>query len=243
MTNMDGIGTKNKKSKKIKNKDRLIARMILGVGLSLTIANAVACGFIHSKFSDVKDEYWDANEVKDAYLDAYEQTDEFKTTYNADVTSLNNRLIAREIDGDTYDKELEKLKDNDYTEKVLLANANDQTKALFNEIYQKYLDLYDNFDKEYMPFAMTSMLSAWLPFSTLICSGLFNSKSNKKPFVEPEPRISKDLPPYHPINASENQICKDMLKNVTHNDDTQQNCGFSHLIHTEEETQENQNIL
>ena len=41
---------------------------------------------------------------------------------------------------------------------------------------------------------------------------------------------------------SETQICKDMLDGITHNDDTSQNCGYSHIT-TTEKTQENQNTL
>ena len=248
---------KQPKQKKIKdhNKtDRLIARMILGIGLSLTIANAIACGFIHSKFSNVKDEYFDATNAKAAYLDTFEQSDEFKTTYNKDVNTLNNRLIAREIDAYTYESELEKLNNNEYTEKVLVENADNQTKAEFDEINKKYLDTSAEWDKQAMPSAIASLSAFAMPITTL---GLYCIWKPRKKYndleVDFEHHISeeafkrvmklKDLPPYHPINASENQICKDMLKNVTHNDDTQQNCGYSHLIHTEEETQENQNTL
>lgn len=252
-------GKQPKKVKATEKTNRLIARMILSIGLSLTIANGVACGIIHPKFSDTKDDFRYAKNNKDAYLDAYEQTDEFKTTYNTDVAELNDRLIAREIDAHTYESELEKLNDNTYTEKVLVENANEQTQAEFNEINQKYLTANDEWDKLVFPCVLSSYFSAVFPAFTLINYNVWVPKKKHDEDVADEKIDAKHIPqidpevmkmvmqikdtPYHPINASENQICKNMLKNVTHNDDTQQNCGYSHLIHTEEEIQENQNTL
>ena len=163
--------------------DRLIARMILGIGLSLCIANTIACGVTHPKFSVIKKEFWSIKELKDAYLDTFEQSDEFKTAYNAYIQSLNNRLIAREIDAHTYESELAKLNDNTYTEQVLLANANYQTKAEFNEIYQKYLDANDNWDKNALPIVLTSMGTVALPLMT---AGLYYTwkPSKKEEFEE-----------------------------------------------------------
>jgi len=181
MTNSNKTKRKEAKSKKVVDQyktDRLIARIILGFGLSLTVASAVACGITHPKISDVKDEYWDAKDSKNAYLDTFEQSDEFKTTYNADIETLNDRLIAHEIDGNTYDKELEKLKDNKYTEKVLFENGSEQTKAEFNEINQKYIDAENNFNKNAMPFYLTSMGPLVLPISTAFSYHLW--KPSKK---------------------------------------------------------------
>ena len=202
---------------KIKDKDRLIARMILGIGLSLTVANAVACGITHPKFSDVKDEYWNAKDAKDAYLDTFEQSDEFKTTYNADVKALNDRLIAREISGDTYDEEIEKLTDNTYTEQVLLANANKQTKSEFDKINQKYLDTHAEWDKQAMPAAISACGAFTMP---LLTAGLYYIWKPRKKHNELENDFNlhiseeafkramelKDMPPYRPINAEDIDI-------------------------------------
>ena len=179
-----------KKVKDIEKTNRLIARMILGIGLSLTIANGVACDIIHHKFSDTKDDFRYAKNNKDAYLDAYEQTDEFKTTYNNVVAGLNNRLIAREIDANTYESELEKLNDNEYTEKVLLANANEQTKAEFNQINQKYLTAEDEFYKYALPWGFTSSFSAVvIPLFTLV---------NYNTYVwVPKRKNDEDIDEYH----------------------------------------------
>ncbi len=215
---------KQPKKNKIKNTDRLIARMILGIGLSLTVASAVACGITHPKFSDVKDEYWDAVDNKNAYLEAYEQTDEFKTTYNADVNALSDRLIAREIDAYGYESEIEKLNNNEYTEKVLVENADDQTKAKFNEINQKYLDTSKEWDKQAMPSVITSFAAFAMPILT---AGLYYIWKPRKKYNELEDDFEhhiseetfkrvmklKDLPPYHPINAEETHTA---IPNIPH---------------------------
>lgn len=202
---------------KIKDKDRLIARMILGIGLSLTIASGVACGITHPKFSDVKNAHRDAIDNKNAYLNAYEQTDEFKTAYNTDVKVLNDRLIAREISGDTYDEELEKLTDNTYTEQVLLANANKQTKSEFDKINQKYLDTHAEWDKQAMPAAISAYGAFTMP---LVTAGLYYIWKPRKKHNELENDFNlhiseeafkrvmelKDMPPYRPNNAEDIDI-------------------------------------
>ena len=168
----------------IKDKDRFIARMILGLGLSLTIASAIPCATIHSKFSDVKDEYWNAVDNKNAYLDAYEQSDEFKTAYNADVEALKERLIAREIDGNTYDVECEKLNDNAYTEQVLLKNASLKTKKEFNDINQKVLDIDDEFSNLALSSALTAQTAIALPLITLANYGVWETKKKTEEDVQ-----------------------------------------------------------
>ena len=214
-----------KRQKKIKDPyktDRLIARMILGIGLSLTIASAVACGITHPKFSDVKSEHWDAVDNKNAYLDTFEQSDEFKTTYNADVNSLNNRLIAREIDGNTYDKELDKLNTNEYTEKVLIEKASEQTKAEFNEINQRYLDTKAEWEKQSIPSVISAGGAFAMPMTTLGLYYIWKPRKAKEKLGDaPMHHISeetfervmklKDLPPYQPINAEETQQNQNQL--------------------------------
>ena len=213
-------GRQNKiKPKKIKNKDRLIARMILGVGLSLSIASAVACGITHPKFSDAKDEHWDALEIKDAYLDTYEQIDEFKTTYNADVQALNDRLIARAIDGYTYETELDKLNTNEYTEKVLVENADEQTKAEFNEINQKYLDADNNWNKNAMPFMTSLMCSYAFPVMTAFNYRIWKPRSKK----------GEELEEKHP-----SKIDPETMKRVMQIDDTPYHGGNYYPINAEE---------
>ena len=245
---------KEKQPKKVKDTEktnRLIARMILGIGLSLTIANGVACGIIHHKFSDTKDDFRYAKNNKDAYLDAYEQTDEFKTTYNNVVAELNNRLIAREIDANTYDRELEKLNDNEYTEKVLLANANEQTKAEFNQINQKYLTANDEWDKYALPCTLTSYFSAVFPAFTLMNYNVWVPKKkhdedvadeeiDAKHILQIDPEVMKMVmqikdTPYHPINTEETHTA---IPNIPRSIDA---C----IIETEEQNnqEENQNTI
>ena len=179
--------TNEKSSKQNANSDRLIARMVLGLGLSLTIASAVVAGITHPKFSDVRDEYIDAVNEKADYLDTYEQTDEFKTTYNADVNALNNRLIAREIDAHTYESELEKLNDNNYTEKVIVETSDVQTQAKFTEINQKISSTSHEFDKYAIPCAVTALTSFMLPVVSIYNYSMFkeHEKNNDKDQIEP----------------------------------------------------------
>lgn len=190
--------------------------MILALGLSLTVVSTVACSITHPKFSDVKNDHWDAINNKNAYLDAYKLTDEFKTSYNTDINALNERLIARKIDAYTYENELEKLDSNEYTEQVIVENADEQTKAEFNELNQKYLDTKAEWEKQATP----SVISCGGAFAMpMVTAGLYYiwkpKKKHNEHEVDFEHHISedafkrvmklKDMPPYHPINASENQ--------------------------------------
>lgn len=210
---------KQKKIKDTNKTDRLIARMILGFGLSLTMASVIACGITHPKLSDTKDEYFDAKNKKDAYLDTFEQSDEFKTTYNTDVQTLNNRLIAREIDAYGYESEIEKLNDNAYTEQVLFENADEQTKAKFNEINQKYLDADYNRNKSFMPFYLSSMGVFIMPPYTAFTYYLWKPKNRK----------SKELEEKHPQN-----IDPEIMKKVMEIDTTPYHGGNYHPISAEE---------
>lgn len=263
---------KQPKQKKIKDKDRLIARMILGIGLSLTVASAVACGITHTKFSDVKDEYWNAKDSKDAYLDTYEQTDEFKTSYNSDVETLNNRLIAREIDAYGYESELEKLNDSEYTEKVLFTSADEEIKAEYTEINQKYVAADYNRNKCFMHFYLSSIGVFVLPPFTAVNYHLWKPRNKKgeeleeeyTPKIDPETmkRVMKidDTPyyggNYHPISAEETrkvEIVHDEKLGVLRAVDNQPNTAIPNIprsveaciIKTEEQNnqEENQNIL
>ena len=164
---------------KSKNKDRLIARMILGIGLSLTIANGVACGIVHSKFADSKKDYNDASDNKTAYLDTFEQTDEFKTAYNTDVANLNKRLITRQVNGDIFDAELEKLNDNEYTEKVIVDSASIQTKSEFDTINQKYRDAQSAYNSLLLPAMLTTYGTIALPAATVVNYYIFKPKKEE----------------------------------------------------------------
>ena len=161
----------------MKNADRLFARMLLTIGLTATISSAVVCGVSHPKFSGAKNTYLDALDAKNAYLDAYEQTNEFKSIYTADVAALNDRLIAREITGETFDKQLEKLNTNEYTEKVLVENANASTKAGFDKINQYFLDVNDRYNDIAVPAivgACTTCVAPLLTAELLIINKLSN---------------------------------------------------------------------
>lgn len=257
----------NKKLKTIEDRnktDRIIARMILGVGLSLSIASAVACGITHPKLSDAKDAYWSAKDAKDAYLDAYEQTEEFKTIYNVDVNALNERLIAREIDAYTYESELKKLNDNEYTEKVLIENAGEQTKSEFNKINQQVISADKEFYKYSLPSAISSLATFTLPLTTAFNYYLWKPRKEKcenleddfKPHISEETfkrvMILKDTP-YHPINAEETkgsvEIVHDEKLGVLRAVENQPNTAIPNrprsidacIIKTEE--QENENTL
>lgn len=147
---------KNKIIKSPDTTDRLIARMILGFGLTLTVASGIHCAMTHPQMADLRCDYDNALSKKIAYLDDYEKRDEFKLAYDIDVKKLNDRLIARQISGEAYDNELKYMESNAYTEEALMQTASEQIKKTYDQINKEFLDAKEKKDGAALPFLLNT---------------------------------------------------------------------------------------
>ena len=143
------------------------------------------------------------------------------------------------------------LNDNEYTEKVLIENASEQTQAEFNEINQKYLTANDEWDKYAFPVALSSYFSAVFPAFTYLNYRLWVPKKKNDEDVADEEIDDEHIPqidpevmkmvmqikdtPYQPINAKETHTA---IPNIPRSIDA---C----IIETEEQNnqEENQNTI
>lgn len=153
--------------KKIKHNERLITRLILTLGLAGTIACVGSSVYTYGKTCEESNKYWDLDKQKTAYLDTFETSSIFQDSYTTSVSTLKDRLINGMISGSDYDKEMEKLNSNDYTQQVLLDNADTKTKNEFNEINEAYLQTSKALNKTIFPHLISVFGTAFVPFMTL----------------------------------------------------------------------------
>ncbi len=231
------------KHKKIQNRDktdRLIARMILGIGLSLAIANGVGCAITHPQISDLRNDYDTALIKKQNYLDDYEKRDEFKNQYYFDTLALNNRLIAQQINGETYDKKLKSMEDNTYTEKVFMQTASEQMKKTYSELYKNVVDTKQKYDHAYLPFLLSVYGTIAFPMFGVHGYYVYNPKKRKRNL-----NFEVNSPKYHISKESIESVME--LKDVPYQGDDYIPNVPRHvdacIINTEEETKQNENIL
>ena len=249
---------KNKKIKNNDSADRLIARMLLVAGLSLTVASSVYCAKLHPQIGGLRDDYHTALSQKEAYLDDYEKRDEFKNQYYFDTAALNERLIAREINGETYDKQLKYMESNDYTEKVVMQTASEQMKKTYNKLNQQYLDSKQKFDATSLPYLLSVYGTLGFPFIGLGCYHIWNPKKKKRHLD-----FEVDAPKSHISKESIKRVMEledvpyqgdDYIPHSKGSEDTQkympfydEKYGVIRMLNNEDieeaETQENENIL
>lgn len=171
---------KDKTINKIKNKERLISKMIVGFEASLLLSFAAILATTHHNVEKIVDTRESLNEEKIKILDSFIASDDFKQIKDEDFNKIYTEYINGTINYENYLNETKKLDSYSYAESVSHNNLPNEEQGILNQINStdQQLDVVSS------TLALATGISATAPIilsADLISRGI---KSKKKKEIE-----------------------------------------------------------
>ncbi len=114
---------------KIKNKDRLITRMVVACELAGIVAFAGITGYNYNQYTEMLDNQSSVVEQKHGVLDDFKKTEDFILVQDYNMSIVSNRLKLNQISNDEYKKQVKYLNSYEFAEQVALSNMVDYNES------------------------------------------------------------------------------------------------------------------